>query len=408
MTTLVVENAQEKAAPDRYPAAIWVLLGGNFLVASAAFGYPFLSYLVAERGHEAATVGAVLAAFGVGWVVGQLVCGWLVDRLGRRLTLTGTMLFAGAALIGMASAHSMWLLLCGAAVAGLVYDAPRPVIGAAISELIPDPEQRAKVDGWRFGWVINGGAALSGGLGGLLASGLGVPVLFCIDGVVCAGFGVLVSCCLPRDARRPVTKKVYRRAFSDTRLVLLLASSVATLTALVGLYAAMPMLMMSHGLGAGAYGLACMANASAVMALAPLITPWLSRRVAAYPKVDIMAAAAVWTTLCMAIGVLSTTTLGFVAAAAACAPGEIAWYIIAVGLVHRIAPPALRGSYHGIWGSALAIAAVCSPILASLSVELGGAPLVAATTLAAGLAGAGLSLALTHHLAHSTDIVTEA
>lgn len=408
MTSLAVADAPGTPVPASYPAVIWLLLGGNFLISTAAFAYPFMAYLVAERGHAATTVGAVLAAFGIGWVFGQLVCGWLIDRLGRRLTLTGTMLFAAVALIGMASAHSVWILLCGAALVGLVYDAPRPVVGAAISELIPDPQRRAKVDGWRFGWVINGGAAVSGGLGGLLAGELGIPVLFWIDGMVCAVFSALVLCCLPRDVSRPAEHKGYRQAFRDRRLVLLLASGVATLTAVLGLYAAMPMLMIRHGLDAGAYGLAFMANALTVMTIAPLLTPWLSRRVAADPRLGIMAAAAVWTTACMSIGALSTTTMGFSLAAAACAPGEIAWFIVAIGIVHRIAPPARRGIYHGVWGTALAIAAVCSPILASVSLELGGAPLVAATTLAAGLAGAALSLKLTPIIAKPTDVPTEA
>ncbi|EUA92870.1 MFS_1 like family protein [Mycobacterium ulcerans str. Harvey] len=52
------------------------------MVRAAGFAYPFMAFHVAGRGFAAAAVGAVLAAFGVGWAVGQLVCGWLVDSLG--------------------------------------------------------------------------------------------------------------------------------------------------------------------------------------------------------------------------------------------------------------------------------------------------------------------------------------
>jgi hypothetical protein len=34
----------------------------------------------------------------------------------------------------------------------------------------------------------------------------------------------------------------------------------------------------------------------------------------------------------MSIGALSTTTMGFSLAAAACTPGEIAWFIVAIGI----------------------------------------------------------------------------
>ena len=61
---------------------IWLLLGGNLVVRAAGFAYPFLAYHVAGRGHGAGAVGAVLAVFGVGWLAGQLACGWVIDHYG--------------------------------------------------------------------------------------------------------------------------------------------------------------------------------------------------------------------------------------------------------------------------------------------------------------------------------------
>lgn len=410
MTTSAPITAQSLAPIEaRYPAVLWPLLGGQFLVRALGFAYPFLSYHVAAGGHGTGAVGAVLAAFGVGWVAGQLVCGWLVDRIGGRATLVATMGSAAVVLALLAGAHSVPALLGGAILAGLVYDAPRPVLGAAISELIPDPERRAKVDAFRYGWVVNAGAAVTGGIGGLLAGRIGIPVLYLIDGAACLAFAMVALCCMPRNTVHPTSSvpTSYRQALSDRRLVVLLMSSVATLTAFMGLFAAMPMLMSAHGLDAGAYGLAQLANAAAVVALTPLITPWLSRRVADGPRLDILAAAAVWTSVSMAAAAFADTTASFSLAAAACAPGEIAWFVVAVGIVHRIAPSTQRGCYHGIWGMALAFAAVTSPILTSYSMGQGGQQLVAATTLAAGLIGAVLCVPLTHVLADSPEPPTE-
>jgi MFS family permease len=394
--------------PGGYPVVIWLLLGGNFVVRAAGFAYPFMAYHVAGQGHGAEAVGLVLAAFGVGWVVGQLVCGWSVDRIGGRSTLAVAMLSAAVMLAVMASVHSVVALAVGAVLAGLVYDAPRPVLGAAIGDLLPDPERRAKVDAWRFGWVANLGAAVTGGAGGLLADRIGIPWLYLIDAAACAAFAVVAVCCLPSDrgTRSAAAKTSYRQAFSDRRLVVLLVSSVATLTAFMALFAAMPMLMSARGLSAGAYGMTQLANAVAVVALTPLITFWLSKRVAVRPRLDILAAAAVWTTACMAAAAFAHTTIHFSLAAATCAPGEIAWFVVVAGIVHRIAPADQRGRYHGIWGSALAASAVFAPILGAVSLDRGGPMLVAAATFTVGLIGAALCWPLARTLADSTSIAT--
>jgi MFS family permease len=213
-------SAPKPSAHSGFPPVMWLLLGGNFLVRALGFAYPFMAYFVVQRGHGAGAVGAVLAAFGVGWVVGQLVCGWLVDRVGGRTTLVASMLLAAVVLTLLAGAHSVPALLVGALLAGLVYDAPRPVVSAAITELIPDPTKRAKVDALRYGWVINGGAAITGGLGGLLADRIGTPALYVIDAAACAAFALvaLVFIALISTGRCQSTKPVTAKRFPTSGL----------------------------------------------------------------------------------------------------------------------------------------------------------------------------------------------
>ncbi|OMC22505.1 hypothetical protein A5736_10085 [Mycobacterium sp. SP-6446] len=404
---MTASPAARRDTPGRYeyPPVIWVLLAGNLLVRAAGFAYPFLAYHVAEPGHAPGTVGTILAVFGVGWVMGQLLCGWLIDRLGRRSTLAAMMLLAGLASALLAGAKTAGALVVGAALVGVVFDAPRPVLSAAINELIPDPRKRAKVDAWRLGWTTNAGAAISGGIGGLLADAIGVPALYWINAVAFALFAAIALSGMPPDVRRPpsITKTGYRRAFSDRRLMLLLVSSAATLTASIGFFAALPMLMSRHGLGAGAYGWTQLANASTVMALTPLLTPWLSRQVATLPRMDILAAAAAWTTGWLATAAVADSTLSFSLAVAACAPGEIAWFVLAAGVVHRIAPAEHRGRYHGVWGMALALAAIAAPLLVAYGLGHGGPPMVAVSILVVGFAGAALCVPLARVVAAGSD-----
>jgi MFS family permease len=405
---VLIDDPAARSAPSGYPTVIWLLLGGSLMVRSAGFAYPFMAYYVSERGHAAGTVGAVLAAFGVGWAVGQLVCGWLVDRITARPTLVSAMLVAAIVLVLMTGARSFPALLLGAAVAGMVLDAPRLVLGAAIAELIPEPERRAKLDAWRYGWVLNVGSAVTGGLGGLLAGWLGTSALYLINGIACAVFAVLAASCLPSAGRHPAVaaamKVSYWQAFSDKRLMLLSASGLATLTALMGLFAVVPMLMTGCGLDAGCWGCVQIMNALAVIAITPLMTPWLSGRLANGPRLDILAGAAVWVALCMGVGALAHTTLGFSMAMAACAPGEVAWFVVSAGIVHRIASPTNVGRYQGIWSMNVAVAAVVAPLLASCSLTHGGCTLVAATTATVGLIGAALCLPLARVLAGANEI----
>jgi MFS family permease len=397
-------------AHDSYPAVIWLLLGGNFVVRGAGFAYPFLAYHVAGRHHAADAVGAVLAAFGLGWAIGQLLCGWLADRIGARTTLTATMLVAAVVLVLMAQAVSVPVLFVGAVITGVVYDAPRPVLGAAITELVPDAQRRARLDAFRFGWVVSIGRAITGGVGGMLVGAVGVPVLFWINAAGCLLFAVVAGCCIPGRRRGASTSPPkhpnisYRRAFADRRLTLLFASSLATLIAVRGLYAAIPMLMADRGLAADQFGWAQLANAAAGLALTPVITPWVGKKVAArlHPRLDVLALAGLWTTVSMGWAALAHTTLDFSLATAFSTPGEVAWFVIAAGVVHRIAPPATGGRYHGIWSMSVAVASVIAPIMASYSLIHGGHQLVAIVTVSAGALGAGLCLPLARTLNNST------
>lgn len=394
-------ESERRSGPAGYPSQIWLLLGGSFLVRAKGFAYPFLSYFVAERGHGPTVVSFVLAAFGAGWVMGQLVCGSLVDRIGGRLTLVASMVAAAAVLCALAASHSVPMMVGGAVVFGLTFDAPRPVVSAAIAELIPDSGQRARIDAFRYGWVVNAGGAITGALGGLLAIRIGVPALFLVHAVACTVFAALALWFLPRRARSTApsaAKSGYRHAFTDKRLVFVYLSSVATLTAMTAVLADMPMLMSRQGLGADAFGWAQVANAVGVAALTPLVTPLLSKRIAVRPRLDILVVASVWAAACMAAAAFATTTAEFSLACLGVALGETAWFVVAVGVVHRIAPSAQRGIYHGIWATALPVAWITTPLLASFSLQTGGPPMVAATTMIVGLLGAAICLPLARHL----------
>ncbi|MFF7415408.1 MFS transporter [Streptomyces lydicus] len=328
------------ACSRQWPGAIWAALVGTFLIRAAGFAYPFLAYYLGGLRLSRALVGAILAAFGFGWLAGQILSGWLADRIGRRFTLVATMTTAALTLPLLAQAHTAVSLLAATTLAGATYDAPRPVISALICDVIPDEATRAAVAGWRH-FAVNAGAALTGAAGGFLTDLVGVRVLFWVNAVACALFALAAARFVEagRPAPLPARADVAGgEAWRDARLWLLCLASLAGLTCAVGQFSSLPLLMAVRGLSATAYGWTQAVNAVVVIVLSPVITPWLSRRATAtHPLLGALAAGSLVLGVGMGAAGLATTPVGFAAAVAVAVPGELVIFIAAAEIVNRIA-----------------------------------------------------------------------
>ncbi|MFI8089161.1 MFS transporter [Streptomyces sp. NPDC086080] len=414
-TTLPASPTKGSAQPAlrSWPSAIWALLLTTLVARSFGFAYPFLSYHLKHLGYSTETVGQVLAVFGVGWLLGQLLTGWAADRFGRRRALVTAMATAAVCLPLMAQEHSFAGVCTGALITGIVYDAARPVASAVIAHLVTDDAQRAAVNGWR-NFAVNIGAAVTGALGGLLAGHLGFQALFWINAAACAVCALIAHRYLLDDtaatALHTITRPPVRAVIRDARLWLLCAASVFALTCAAGMFTALPMLMEDDGLAAGAYGWTQVANAGTVIMLTPLFTPWLSRRCGSQqPMIGTLAASALLLGIGMGSAGLADTTLGYSLAVAAAVPGEIVFFIAASDVLNKISPESARGLYAGIWGATLAVAVIIAPVLAAVSLASGGGVFAALTTLAVGTTGAALCVplaSLTHR--RTTSPVTAA
>ncbi|MFC8125420.1 MFS transporter [Streptomyces sp. NPDC057302] len=405
----------ESSAQRPWPPVIWALLLITLIARSLGFAYPFLSYRLKDLGYTTQTVGHALAIFGVGWLIGQLLTGWATDRLGRRRTLVTSMATAAVCLPMMAQAHAFAAVGAGALIVGIVYDAPRPVVTAAIADAITDDAQRAAANGWRHG-AVNIGAAITGAAGGLLAVHLGFEALFWFNAVACGACALIAHRYLDADTptrtNQTTSSTPVRAALGDTRLWLLLIASTAGLTCAAGMFTALPLLMEEDGLSASSYGWTQVANAGTVIALTPVLTPWLSRRCGvSRPMVGTLAASTLLLGVGMGSAGLADTTLGYSLAVAAAMPGEIAFFIAASDVLNKISPDHSRGLYAGIWGTSLAIPVIIAPVLATASLAAGGDSLAGLTTFTAGALGALLCLpliALTHHRPAAAAPVTPA
>lgn len=330
------------ARAGAWPAAVWALLIGTFAVRAAGFAYPYLAYHLSARGVAAHRVTLILALFGGGWLLGQLVCGALADRIGRRATLVGAMATAAIALPVLAQSHTVVSLSAASFVAGFVYDAPRPIVSAVITDTVPDGPTRARIAGWRL-FATNLGVATTGAVGGALAAPLGFPALILFNAAVCAAFAVIAVKAVPPRARRTsvaLPLGSYRSAFGDVRLILLWLASVCAFVPLTALYAVLPLMMTEDHLPASAYGWSQTAGAAAVLILSPLMNGWLARRAdGPYPMVGPLAAGAVVLGAGMGSAGIASTSAGYAAAVVLSVPGEIIAFVAADHVLNRISPP---------------------------------------------------------------------
>ncbi|MFF0133580.1 MFS transporter [Streptomyces mirabilis] len=371
------------------------MLIGTFAVRAAGFVYPYLPYRLTELHLDTATASTVLALWGAGWFTGQLLCGWLADRIGRRATLVSAMTAAAASFPLLAEARTPLALGAAAAASGLVYDAPRPIVSAAVADTIPDEPGRARITGWRH-FAVNLGAATTGLVGGALAEPVGIPVLFWCNALVCATFAVVALRVVPPPSPgRTPGNRGQREAFTNPLLWLLWLASLLILIPVAALFSILPMMMAQDGLPPTAYGWTQVASAAAVIGLSPLLNPWLVRRARRpTPMVGLLGTSGIILGAGMGSAGLASSTVGYGAAAVLAVPGEILAFVAATDVLNRIAPPSSRGVYAGIWGTTLAAAVLCAPALGGWALALGGHHLVALATLMTGLLGAALCLPL--------------
>ncbi|MGW1880628.1 MFS transporter [Streptomyces sp. NPDC001975] len=382
-------------ASNRWPPIIWALLVATFVVRAAGFVYPYLPYRLDELHLDTAAVSTVLALWGAGWFTGQLLCGWLADRVGRRATLVSAMAVAAVSFPLLAEARTPLALGAAAAVSGLVYDAPRPIVSALVADTVPDEPGRARITGWRH-FAVNLGAATTGLVGGALAEPVGISVLFWCNAVVCAAFAVAALRIIPQPSSgHSLGNGAHRQAFTDPLLWLLWLASLLILIPVAALFSVLPMMMAQDGLPPTAYGWTQAASAAAVIGLSPLLNPWLVRRARrTTPMVGLLSTSGIILGAGMGSAGLASSTVGYGIAAVLAVPGEIIAFVAATDVLNRIAPPSSRGVYAGIWGTTLAAAVLCAPALGGWALALGGHHLVALTTLMIGLLGAALCLPL--------------
>lgn len=340
------------------PRAFWALWAGSFVNRLGTMVEPFLAfYLTGVRGFSLTATGAVLALFGLGSVVSQMLGGVLADRLGRRATLTGGMVATAAAMLALGYVTTTPVVVGVVFVLGVTIDMYRPAAQALVADLV-GPADRARAYGLLF-WAINLGFAVAMVVGGTL-SRAGFSWLFWVDALTCAVFAVLVWRAVPetrvRRAERPPGGfgDVLRDRVAVGSVLIVFGYGFVYLQA----YSTLPLAMGRAGLPPQAYGLAIAVNGIAIVVIQPLTVSWLNRRDAS----RVLAAGMGVVGLGFGLTALAGSTPAFAATVLVWTVGEVLFAAVSMAIVSDLAPPHLRGRYGGLYGTAFSVAALLGPI----------------------------------------------
>ncbi len=341
------------------PRPFWVLFGGSFVNRLGTMVEPFIGvYLTQARGVPLATAGLVMTMFGVGSLLAQPVAGWLSDRFGRRVTLTGGMVATAVTMLALGYTTSVPGLVAGMLVLGIVVDAYRPASQAIVADLVP-PEDRPRAFGLLF-WAVNLGFAVAMVAGGWLARS-GFTVLFWVDAVTCLVFGVLVWRAIPetRPAREDAPPGRFADVLRDRVMLAFVLANLAYALVYLQAYSTLPLAMTGQGLPTSAYGMAMAVNGLLIVVVQPVTTTWLAR----FDPSRVLAAGFALVGLGFALTSLVSSGAGHAATVAVWTLGEALTAGIPGAIVATLAPAHLRGRYSGLYGLSWSAGALLAPLV---------------------------------------------
>nr|WP_203950010.1 MFS transporter [Microbispora rosea] len=359
MTSVISKTGFIRSRAGGLPRPFWVLFGGTFVNRLGTMVEPFIGvYLTQARGVSLAATGLVMTMFGVGSLLSQPIAGWLTDRLGRRITLTGGMVATAVTMVALGYTTSVPGLVVGMLVLGIVVDAYRPASQAIVADLVP-PEDRPRAFGLLF-WAVNLGFSVAMVAGGWLARS-GFTVLFWVDAVTCLIFGMLVWRAIPetRPAREEAASGRFADVLRDRLMLAFVLGNFAYALVYLQPFTTLPLAVTAQGLPTSAYGMAMAVNGLLIVVVQPIANSWVAR----FDPSRALAAGFAVVGLGIALTSLASSAAGHAAAVAVWTLGEVLTAGIPGAIVAALAPPHLRGRYSGLYGLSWSAGSLLAPLV---------------------------------------------
>jgi MFS family permease len=354
------------------PPVYWTVWVGTLINRAGAFVAPILTfYLTRHRGLSLGEAGSIIALFGAGTVVASLVGGALADRLGRKITMVGSLFGGACAMLWVSASSSLWMLGVSVLVLGFVGDLYRPAVHAFVADVVP-PEHRQRAYGFLY-WAINLGFSIALVAAGLVAT-FSYRALFIGDAATSALFSLVVLARVPethpdptRQSSRAVSFAIVLRdrTFMWFWLIAMLQACI-----IFQLTVTLSGWMQSQGYGPGVYGAVLSVNGVLIVLLQPSLTEWTKQ----FDRRRVLAWAALFMGAGFALHGLTSLIAVHALAVAVWTIGEIFNSPSASSLVADLAPPHARGRYGGFyamgWGLASCLAPIFGPRVLAVSPAL--------------------------------------
>lgn len=350
------------------PAVTWLCSLAAFVNRAGSMVLPFLSLYLGKRfGLDAEEAGMVLALYGIGSTIGNVLGGSLADRIGPVRMQIGTLVGAALWMALMTRFQSVASIAAGTFVLGMLNDAFRPGNMAAVLASVPAHQGPLALTLNRV--AVNAGWAIGPTVGGFLAKA-DYEFLFFADGGTCALAALVLWFFVPRslgDGRARTDEMLAAplppstSPWRDTRFLLLLLANVTTLLAFMQYFSTESRYL--------ADAFACTEDdIGLLLAINPVLIVLfempLVRSLRGRPPLPFVAFGTILIGLAFPILAVPQWGLpGVVAQMALITIGEMFSFSPLGGFIGQLAPESRRGQYLGLHGAAFSFAFVLAPWL---------------------------------------------
>lgn len=341
-----------------FPPSFQIILAGTFINRLGGFAIPFLAiYLTGPRGLSMEFAGLVTALVGIGSFAAGPLGGLLADRIGRRRTMMLSLCLGALCTLALGLARSQAAIAALGFLSALAGDLYRPASAAATADMMA--QSRLPSAFRMLHWSANIGFAVASAVAGFLAAE-SFALLFVLDAATTLTYGAIVWRALPET--RPTGRKrpgirldaPWREPSFIGLFLLTLVGQIVYLQAMTTL----PIDMIAHGLSTVQYGYLASLNGVMVVVLQPLLAGIYGK----WSPAVLLTSSTLLTAIGFGMNFWADSVSLYGLAVATWTMGELLGAGVAQGLVARIAPPELRGSFQGTLQMSVGAAAFLAPL----------------------------------------------
>ena len=349
------------------PRALWVLTGGQFINRFGSFVFPFLALFLTARGFSPSSVSAVLGAIAVGQIFSPFISGYLADAIGRRNTITLSLVGGALTVLSLYYCESLAALVFMSVLHGFFAQMFGPAANALLSDVVPEEKRVTAFAVFRL--ALNAGYAAGPAVAGFLYT-RAPALIFWGDAFTTLVFAVGAYALLPHGLRtiegRVTSPRVAWQSwvevsadlFRNRPFLQLLIAKLFMAIAFAQAFNVLAIDTNARGISPVDYGLIMGFNGALIMCVElPLVT-WIKRfparwvLVVGFTIVGIGTASFAW----------ADSLGGLFMAMAIYTLGEMVALPVSAAYSAQLAPAKFRGRYFGYMSLAWGIAALAGSI----------------------------------------------